>query len=146
MRYRIGCANSLCLGRSIGTDFNLNNDLGKLNKNQYKILQRVSKNYIKLFSCLAIDVDGCDFGWLNEDVMMIGTEASYQWQRTLIFEFDLSNKENSSIVFGTAFGPYGSRVATNVKFYRDYKRKGKYIKFIDTWYDKIKENFKKGKI
>ncbi len=143
MRHRIGIAGCLGIGRSIGTDFNLDNNLGDLSKKQEKLLQKISDNYANLFAGMYLDVNGCDFGWLNENTLTVGVEASYQYDRVLIFEFDLSNKDNCLIVSGTAFGPYGSDIAFKpTKYYKDYKRKSKYIKFIDTWYDQIEKNFK----
>lgn len=144
MRNRIGIASALHIGRSIGTDFSLDNELGELSESQKELLDEIAKDFISQFDSEEKGYklggyDRCDFGWLAPRVFVVGLEPSYQWDRLLVFQFDLERKEMSAILTGTSFGPYGTNIAMNIRYLKDYKRKTKFPSFINKWYDKIKE-------
>lgn len=137
MRQRI--ITETCLGRSIGTDFNLNTDLNKIPQNQKDILVKVGQDFINQFDCNLGGYEHCDFGWLNDEVFVLGLEPSYQWEDLLVFQFDFKNKELSRVLTGTAFGPYGTNIAMKIKVLKDYKKKSKFSNFLNKWYDLLKE-------
>lgn len=144
MRNRIDIASMLHIGRSIGTDFSLDNELGELNESQKELLNEITCDFISQFDseekCYKLGgYDRCDFGWLTSKVFVVGLEPSYQWDRLLVFQFNFERKEMSAVLTGTAFGPYGTNIAMKIKCLKDYKRKTKFFNFINKWYDKIKE-------
>lgn len=146
MRHRFGLASCTGLGRGPGSDFGLDNDYSGFNKEQELVLGQVAKDFITQFDSKETDYklggyEVCDFGWIDgaRTVLGVGLEPSYQWDKMLVFQFDFEDKCNCLILTGTAFGPYGSDIALKMKYYKDYKRKSKLIKFIDKWYDKLKE-------
>ena len=146
MRNRIGIAASTGLGRAIGTSFGLDNEIGILSKSQTDLIYAIRNDFINEFDSEEKGYklgghDTCDFGWLSPTVFVCGYEASYQWERVLVFQFDFAHKEDSAIVTGTAFGPYGSDVAYTFKQLKDYKRRTKFTRFLNKWYDKLKEEF-----
>ena len=136
-----------CLGREIGTDFHLDLDIHALPKEQTDLLMRVGKDFVDTFDS---EEDGwklggynyCDFGWINETTFTLGFEPPYQWDRLLVFVFDFKNKENSGVMDGIAFGPYGSGIRKKFKSLAQYKRHGKRIDFINKWYYLLKEELK----
>lgn len=76
---------------------------------------------------------------LSEIGFLFGIEPSYQYDDVLIIGIMFSAKQNCFIERGTAFGSYGSKQLTKIKVYADYKRKSKFTKFIDKWYDPLIE-------
>lgn len=147
MRTRIGCAGFTCLGRAIGTSFCLDNNVINMSQSQIDSLNKILKDFIYEFDSEPNyglgGHDTCDFGFLNDTTFCIGYEPSYQCERLLVFQFDFKNKENSVIIYGTAFGPYGSNIAAKRKYLKDYKRKSKLTEFFNKWYDEIKLLFEK---
>lgn len=144
MRNRIGIASALHIGRSVGTDFSLDNELGELSESQKELLNEIAKDFISQFDSEEKGYklggyDRCDFGWLTTKVLVVGLEPSYRWDRLLVFQFDLENMETSAVITGTSFGPYGSQVAYKMKYLREYRRNSKFKAFIEKWYEKIKE-------
>lgn len=137
MRHRIGIAAHTGLGLGPGTSFNLDNE--NLGMFPDELLKEVSDDFVSQFSCLAIDTEACDFGWLTPTVFCCGFEPAYQWQRLLVFQFDFKNTEKSGVAYGTAFGPYGTEIALKYKELSEYKKSGKYAKFIKKWHSKLKE-------
>lgn len=137
MRHRIGIAACTGLGLGPGTGFNIDN-MG-LEKFPSELLRDISNDFAAQFSCLAIDTEGCDFGWLTPTVFCCGFEPAYQWQRLLVFQFDFENTEKSGVAYGTAFGYYGTEIALRYKELSDYKKHGKYAKFIEKWYSELKK-------
>ena len=136
MRYRFGIANNLYIGREIGTDFGLDNEISKFNEEQKELLNSITKDFIEQFDNKLGGYDRCDFGW-NDKVFEVGLEPSYMWDKLLIFRFDLENRDNSMILYGTAFGYYGTKVAVKTKYLKEYKRKSKFANFINKWYEKV---------
>lgn len=85
--------------------------------------------------------DGFDFH-LSKTGFTFGIEPSYRLDELLIIYIDFNDKNNSYIEKGIAFGWYGSNCATKIKFYKDYKRKSKFIRFVDEWYKPLLEKLK----
>ena len=146
MRYRIGIANNLYIGRQIGTDFELDNEISKFNEEQKELLNSITKDFIEQFDSEEKGYklggyDRCDFGW-NDKVFEVGLEPSYIWDKLLIFRFDLENKDNSIVLYGTAFGYYGTKIAVKTRYLKNYKRKSKFANFINKWYEKVWEVLK----
>jgi len=79
---------------------------------------------------------GCDFS-IKEDGILIGIEPAYQYEYLKVI-FINTNKDYSYFEQGRAWGGYGSGIASTRKYYKDYKNKSKFIKFVDKWYIKGK--------
>lgn len=111
----------------------------KLDKSKFwdSFLIELQKSY-PIFS----NFDGFDFH-LAKNGFAFGIEPSYQFDELLIVYIDFYDKNNSYIERGLATGFYGSNCVSKTKFYKDYKRKSKFIRFVDEWYqpllDKLKE-------
>ena len=111
----------------------------KLDKSKFwdSFLIELQKSY-PIFS----NFDGFDFH-LAKNGFAFGIEPSYQFDELLIVYIDFYDKNNSYIERGFATGFYGSNCVSKTKFYKDYKRKSKFIRFVDEWYqpllDKLKE-------
>ena len=76
---------------------------------------------------------------VEKDSFRFGIEPSYKDDPYLCIKFDFTQKEDSWLCRGRAFGWYGSKVGKVYKFYRDYTRKNKFVPFIDKWYAPLKE-------
>lgn len=144
MRYRIGGIET-GLGRSIGTDYNLDNKEEGLTKEQLDLADKIAKEYLKEFAYwwtddMSEEGYSADFGF-SDNRFFVGWEPSYMYDPLNVVCFDLNNKEESWRTWGKAFGPWGKNIVCETKHYKDYKKKTKYIKFIDKYYDKIKELF-----
>ena len=145
MRYRIGGINT-GLGRNIGTDFNLDNKEEGLTKEQLDLADEIAKQYLKEFAYWYEDgmiEEGysADFGFDTQNRFFVGWEPSYMYDPLNVVCFDLENKNESFRMWGTAKGAYGTDIDYSLKHYKDYKKKTNYIKFIDKYYDKLKEVF-----
>lgn len=81
--------------------------------------------------------EGFDYA-LRDTEFRFGIEPSYIQDPYLVVSFFFPDKGSCYIERGLATGFYGSKVVYKTKFYRDYKRESKFIRFIDEWYDKIK--------
>lgn len=138
MRHRMGCAAATGLGRKSGTDFCLwNNKEEVKSKAQYDLLYRMANDFGKQF----LDSKYCpDFG-IKKNWITIGVEPSYQWDYLRVIHFAPDDINKCLIEYGTAFGPYGTKVAFKQKFFSDYKRKNKYTRFINKWFKKVKAAF-----
>jgi len=77
--------------------------------------------------------EGFDFQ-IEEDMVNIGIEPAYQGDELLIISIN-KNKSKSYLQRGKAWGPYGSQIAKKTKTYSEYKRKGKFVKFVDQWHE-----------
>lgn len=78
------------------------------------------------------DEEGFDFK-ANGYSVTIGIEPTYQYDDLKIIHIH-EDKSHSYIQRGKAWGPYGSQIAKNTKVYKDYKRKSKFVKFVDKWH------------
>jgi hypothetical protein len=77
--------------------------------------------------------EGFDFA-INKDFVMIGIEPSYQYDRMKLVQIN-RDKSKSFIQQGRAWGCYGSQITKSTKTYGEYKRKSKFVRFVDKWYD-----------
>ena len=79
---------------------------------------------------------------LSKEVFAFGIEPSYKYDDLQIIYIDLNDKGGCAIREGRAWGYYGSHTLTKIRFYRDYKKRSKFIRFIDKWYDKLVDKLK----
>lgn len=77
--------------------------------------------------------EGFDFQ-VDENSITIGIEPSYQGDELKIVHIN-KDKNKSFIQRGKAWGPYGSQITKTTHIYGEYKNKGKFVKFVDKWYD-----------
>jgi len=78
---------------------------------------------------------GVDY-MLHLDGITFGIEPSYQYDKLKIIEINV-DKANSWIMDGKAWGAYGSELVSTSKRYSEYKKNGKFKKFVDKWHPKI---------
>lgn len=134
MRRRIGCASSLGIGRSIGTTFCLDNNFEGLSKKQIETLVRIEKDFCETFE----KFEYCEFGFsCDRRILYFGVEPSYMYDKLLVFGFNFDNREESTVQYGTSFGPYGSNIAIKRKALKDYKRESVFTRFIEKWYNRV---------
>lgn len=76
--------------------------------------------------------EGFDYQ-INEDEILVGIEPAYQYDRLKIIRI-CKNKSDSYIQIGRAWGPYGSQIGSTTKYYKDYKNKSKFVRFVDRWH------------
>ena len=135
MRHRI--MNEICLGRPNGTDFELDNNW-KGTPNPFRLLiSEMSIEALKTFKPLE-NYGQLDFGFnLAEGLIAIGIEPTYQFDDLFIIVFDLKDKQDCKIITGKSFASWGNGIKKRTKFYKDYNRQGKFVKFIDKWYDRF---------
>jgi len=65
---------------------------------------------------------------------MIGIVPAYQYEYLKIV-YIAPEKENSYIENGRAWGSYGSQIGSTLRYYKDYKKKSKFIRFVDRWHE-----------
>lgn len=130
MRHRI-CGNSCHLGNSDPVRLDNNYKLPKT-EFWYDFLNDVTKN----FKTIA-NYDGFDFH-IDEYKFYFGVEPAYKYEDLQIICFHLTDKNSCYIEQGRAWGYYGSQCLTRLKYYRDYKIKSKFIRFVNKWYDLVK--------
>jgi hypothetical protein len=109
------------------------------NKNINDLLKRILDDAIGLFFA---DIDGCDFQIILNDkefAFVFGYEPAYQYEKLKIIKLS-TNKDDSYIWTGEAFGAYGSGIRSKVKRYGEYKYNSKFTRFVDKWYDGMKGN------
>lgn len=75
---------------------------------------------------------GFDFQ-ISKDSITIGIEPAYQYEKLKIIHIN-RNKSKSYLQRGKAWGPYGSQISKNTYLYENYKKKGKFVKFVDKWH------------
>ena len=80
---------------------------------------------------------GVDY-MVHLDGFTFGIEPSYQYDKLKIIEID-KDKEKSFIIDGKSWGAYGSEVVLKTRYYKDYKKNGKFKKFVDYWHPRIFE-------
>jgi hypothetical protein len=89
----------------------------------------------KEFANAALDflkLEGLDFQ-VGEHYVSVGIEPTYMYQPLKIITIS-RNKDDSTYVTGTAWGPYGSGIAKRVRRRGNYKKKSKFTKFVDEWH------------
>ena len=135
MRHRFG--NITCMG--IG-----NSDPVILDNNKHiepsEFWNAFVEDLVGNFKTIA-DWGGFDFH-IGEDNFMLGIEPAYDGDDLQIIKFNFSDKDKSYIRQGRAFGAYGCNIVSKYRFYGDYKRKSKFVRFIDKWYEKLADEFK----
>lgn len=133
MRHNI--VNAMCLGNPEKCE--LDNNI-KLDKNEFwdGFLIEIKKSY-PIFASF----DGFDFH-LAKNGFAFGIEPSYQFDALLIIYIDFYDKNNSYIKTGFSKGLYGLNCVSKTKFYKDYKRKSKFIRFVEEWQKPLFEELK----
>lgn len=106
-----------------------------------KKLKKFADDFIDNFKLIK-KYNGFNYSLYNNQ-FRLGIEPMYMYDELEIICFDLENKGNCWWRKGIAFGAYGSRVVSTYRFYGDYKRKSKFVKFIDKWYDIISNIYKR---
>jgi hypothetical protein len=124
-----------CLGKH--EEYILDNNV-KLNKCEFwnTFLQDLQDNF-KTIS----HYDHFDYH-LSKDGFTFGIEASYKYDDTQIIYIDFLDVSNSFIEEGRAWGYYGSQCLTKRRYYKDYVRKSKFIRFCNKWQLKLKNKLK----
>lgn len=117
MRHRM---TSVCTGLG-NPDKELLDNSGKINK---EFADAVINTYMP--------GESCDFK-ITDICVMAGIEPAYMYQRLKIVCI-FKEKEYSYIQDGYAFGMYGSGIVKKIKWYKDYKRKCKFVNFVDKWH------------
>lgn len=101
---------------------------GKLNK---KFANEVTDLYFK-------KIGGFDFK-VTKNSVLVGIEPAYQYERLIVICIN-KNKKESYKQYGKAFGAYGSQIAKTTKFYKEYKNKCKFTKFVDKYHGILFKN------
>lgn len=65
-----------------------------------------------------------------------GAEPSYEFEELKLIII-AKNKNGSSYITGQAVGPWASRIRSKQKFYSDYQKKSKFVRFVDKWHGKL---------
>jgi hypothetical protein len=74
----------------------------------------------------------CDAGEDGHEVRL-GVEPAYQYEDLKVIIIS-KEKDYSRIITGRPWGPWGSQVASTIREYGDYKRRSKFVRFIDKWH------------
>ena len=119
MRHRI--CNILGLGNP---DPELLDNKGNLNK---EFADAVLATYFK--------DTGFDFH-IDEEAVQVGIEPAYQYGKLRIITIH-KDKSKSFHRSGKSWGGYGSKLVSTTKTYAEYKRRRKFVKFVDEWHAKL---------
>lgn len=99
----------------------------RLNGKARKIMELLTPLYFQ-------EWNGCDFSIERNSEGQIeiacGIEPGYQYDPLKIICIH-SNKGQSSITTGRAWGAYGSQIASKTRKYSDYKKKCKFLRVVD---------------
>lgn len=128
----------LCVNTGLG---NPNKEILDNNFKLPKSLHKFADEFINTFS-LPRQYQGFDYS-LNDVIFRLGIEPAYEGEYLEMIYFDLSDKTNCCWIKGIAKGAYGTGIRKTYKFYGEYKRKSKFIKFIDKWYDIVVRELRK---
>ena len=125
-------ASALCLGGNL--EIKLDNN-GELHPREFwdEFLDDAEKSF-KIFE----EYMGFDFH-LDNDTFLFGIEPTYKFDPIYIIKFDFNDKSSSYVMRGTALGPWGSSVSSKTKYYGEYKKKSNFTKFVDRWFDVLKD-------
>ena len=122
---------STCFGKQ--ETYVLDNNI-KLRKCSFweEFLVDVCKNYktINLY-------EGYNFH-VSKDGFTFGIEAAYKYDDTQIIYIDFNDVSQSFIEEGRAWGYYGSDCLTKRRYYKDYVKNSKFIRFCNKWQLKLK--------
>lgn len=98
-----------------------------------ELVRQCSKDaYETFFKGTKLDYDGVD-AQSREYEVRVGIEPSYQFDPLKIVCVSRT-KENSYIMTGRAVGDWASRVIATKKYYSEYQRQTKFVRFIDKWH------------
>lgn len=121
MRHRMGIASYTGIGGN-NSPVLLDNK-GKINK---IFAKDVLKTYFEHWG-------GFDYTISDEEIK-VGIEPAYFGEDLLIVAI-CKDKRFSYIQTGHAFGYWGSGIRSKTKYYKDYKKNCKFVKFVDKWHD-----------
>lgn len=93
-------------------------------------VKEAAKEVFELF--LKNGFNHCD-AQIGEDQIRLGVEPAYQYQKLKMITVH-QEKKWSSFSIGYAWEAYGSGLRSRKKYYKDYKFKSKFIRFIDKWH------------
>lgn len=83
------------------------------------------------------EYEGFDFH-IEEHLFVYGIEPSYEGDELEIICFNFKDKNKCYLIKGKSYGPYGSKIKSESKFYKDFEKESEFIKFIDKWYEDLK--------
>lgn len=136
MRHRIGIGGITGLGNPAPE---LMESKATGDKVRDSLIRRCAKDaYEVFFKGTKLDYNYCDAAVKHEEVRL-GIEPAYQYQELKMIVVS-PTKENSYIRTGIAFGYYGSGIRSRKKFYSEFKYKGKFVRFVDKWHNKLFKN------
>jgi len=124
MRHRIGIASWTGLGNP---SKELMDNRGKLTPNMKKMFREAWKNFP-----LMKKRQGCDYQ-IKKDEIRFGIEPAYMYNPVEMITLR-KDKKYSSKLLGYSWGAYGSGIAGTTRYYKDYKYKSKFVRFIDKWH------------
>ena len=87
------------------------------------------------------NLQGCDFSIYQDESCIeiaFGVEPAYQHEKLKIIIVN-SNIQNSGLIYGVAFGAYGTKIVKKHKHYHEYTRNCKTKRFIEKWSNKLQE-------
>lgn len=125
MRHRIGIGACTGLGNPAKA---LLSNAGEMPPVVEKMLREAIGLYFKKWG-------GCDYD-IGGDKIQFGMEPAYFGENLKIIALN-RKKETSFMRTGRAFGGYGSGIRSTYRFYSDYKKRGKFKKFVDRWHPKV---------
>lgn len=103
------------------------------NKVRDDLVRKFSKDvYETFFKGTKIDYKGVD-AQVDEEEVSAGIEPSYMYDPLKIITLR-KEKKMSEIKTGFCFGPWGSGVRMKSFMYCEYKKKSKFVKFVDKWH------------
>lgn len=106
------------------------------NKQFDRLCSQCSKDcYETFFKGTKLDEEYVD-AQFKDNVLKIGIEATYMYDHERIITI-AATKENSYFEKGYCRGAWGSGICSTRKYYSEYKRKGKFIRFVDKWHKKL---------
>ena len=135
MRHRIGVLNSTGLGNPNAQLLDC-----KVTKNKIRniIINECAEEAYKIFfKGTKLDFEYCDAQASSNGLeIKVGIEPTYMYEPLKIMIIH-KKKENSEFMTGYAWGVYGSDIVSKTKYYSEYKTKGKFVKFVDKWHNKL---------
>jgi len=91
--------------------------------------------YAEFFKDTPMDLGFVDAQHRDDEITM-GVEATYQGENLKILCIH-REKGYSYLETGHAWGLWGSDITSTRRYYKDYKRRSKFIKFVDRWHAKF---------
>lgn len=82
-----------------------------------------------------IDLGGVDAG-VRGDCVRIGIEPGYMYWPLKIVEIH-QTKSASELITGYSWGAWGSGLRLRRKFYSQYRRQSKFVRFVDSWHARL---------